>query len=231
MTPEPSNEYQKLVEAVARAIVAADDEALLLRDGYPKRAAENFARAALSALSVSETAGRAQLKLPHTDDAADPSSSEVAAQPQPALPHAGDDGWNAAVEAAATKAAISVQYFRDTAVGNGLSVREARCAKNACADLERAIRRLALPTPPAVAMPIGDKVSWHNERFMMDCRFESRAQSNHYQSLRRLAERGGLVWSEAAAIIQNRKFERMGASEAKAIVLAAISEAKGTSHV
>ena len=69
------------------------------------------------------------------------------------LPHAGDDGWNAAIEAAATKAAISVQYFRDTAVGNGLSVREARCAKNACADLERAIRRLALPTPPAKGTP------------------------------------------------------------------------------
>ena len=82
----------------------------------------------------------------------------------------------------------------------------------------------------AVAMPIGDKVSWHNERFMMDRRFESRAQSNHYQSLRRLAERGGLVWSEAAAIIQNRKFERMETSEVKAIVLAAISKVKGTPH-
>src|SRR5690348_12092681 len=57
MTPEPPDEYQKLVEAVVRAIVAADDEALLLRDGYPKRAAENFARAALSAL-----------KLPHVTE-------------------------------------------------------------------------------------------------------------------------------------------------------------------
>ena len=85
MTPEPSNEYQELVEALEQARREMIEEG---HAGWP-----NLIEQALSALAVSETAGRVQLKLPHADDAADPSSSEVAAQPQPALPHAGDDGW------------------------------------------------------------------------------------------------------------------------------------------
>lgn len=100
MTPEPSNEYQTLVEAdqlhdlIARIIESSD--AFDCATGWTfTSAAREIAEevcAALSTLAVSETAGRVQLKLPHADDAADPSSSEVAAQPQPALPHAGDDG-------------------------------------------------------------------------------------------------------------------------------------------
>lgn len=75
MTPEPSNEYQKLVEAVARAIhdgpLGADDYSFDGSTQDEKNCSEwcrEVARAALSALSVSETAGRVQLKLPHAGD-------------------------------------------------------------------------------------------------------------------------------------------------------------------
>jgi hypothetical protein len=58
-------------------------------------------------------------------------------------------------------------------------------------------------------MPIGSRVSWENEKFSMGRQFENAARSNHYQSLARLAERGGLVWREAAAIVAGVKFERI----------------------
>ena len=69
-----------------------------------------------------------------------------------------------------------------------------------------------------VMMPIGGKVSSHNPRYPMARVYENAAQRNHQQSLARLADRGGLVWAEAAAIVEMRPFFRMDATEAERIV-------------
>lgn len=61
---------------------------------------------------------------------------------------------------------------------------------------------------------------------------ERRAQWNHGQSLKRLHERGGLVWSEAAAILEDRDWRPMDRAEAKAVVLARVDAAlQESSHV
>lgn len=57
-----------------------------------------------------------------------------------------------------------------------------------------------LTTEERVSMPIGDR----KDRFLMGPQFEDQAQRNHHQTLKRLAERGGLDWGEAAAIIEGR---------------------------
>lgn len=69
-----------------------------------------------------------------------------------------------------------------------------------------------------VEMPIGDCVSSHNERFAMSNAYANAAERNHRQSLARIAERGGLVWSEAAAIVEMRPYFRMNEAEAERIV-------------
>lgn len=38
---------------------------------------------------------------------------------------------------------------------------------------------------------------------------EAQAQRNHYQTLQRLAERGGLAPSEAVAVLEDRQFQDM----------------------
>jgi hypothetical protein len=55
------------------------------------------------------------------------------------------------------------------------------------------------------------------ERFPMSLfrPHEEQAQKNHYQSLDRLAERGGLDWSEALAILKDREFAIDEGAEAK----------------
>lgn len=47
----------------------------------------------------------------------------------------------------------------------------------------------------------------------------AQATANHYQTLERLAERGGLSWVEMAAVLQNRKWAPMEPAAAKAVVL------------
>ncbi|MEG3086203.1 hypothetical protein [Sphingomonas sp. PB4P5] len=83
-------------------------------------------------------------------------------------------------------------------------------------------------TPPqsdlaGVHMPIGSDVCFGNERFIMGRHFENAAERNHRQSLARLAERGGLEWSEAAAIIEMRPWFNMDQTAAEQIVRAALS--------
>ncbi len=69
---------------------------------------------------------------------------------------------------------------------------------------------------------------------------EAQAQRNHYQSLERLAERGGLGVCEAVAIIEDRPWHRMDKAVAEARLLElceidatrsadAVTEAKGAS--
>jgi hypothetical protein len=48
----------------------------------------------------------------------------------------------------------------------------------------------------------------------MDVLNEEWAQKNHYQTLTRLAERGGLSLCEAAAIIQRRPWRQMSDADA-----------------
>lgn len=52
-------------------------------------------------------------------------------------------------------------------------------------------------------------IGWH----------EDQAQKNHYQRLERLAERGGLSWSEALAVLEDRPWIRMDELTAKQEVL------------
>ena len=40
------------------------------------------------------------------------------------------------------------------------------------------------------------------------------AQANHYQTVARLAERGGLSWCEVYAVLHNRKYEKIDTNEA-----------------
>ena len=47
---------------------------------------------------------------------------------------------------------------------------------------------------------------------------EAQAQSNHGQSLRRLAERGGLSPAELAAVLEDRPFARMTVHDAWAAI-------------
>lgn len=47
---------------------------------------------------------------------------------------------------------------------------------------------------------------------------EPQARANHYQSLGRLAERGGLAWSELAAVLQDRSWEKMQPGEDRLLV-------------
>lgn len=44
---------------------------------------------------------------------------------------------------------------------------------------------------------------------------EGQAEKNHYQSLKRLAERGGLSPCEAVAVLEDRKYHRMSDDEAE----------------
>lgn len=43
------------------------------------------------------------------------------------------------------------------------------------------------------------------------------AEANHYQSLERLAERGGMSWCEMAAIVLNKRWQKFPQAYAKAI--------------
>jgi len=50
------------------------------------------------------------------------------------------------------------------------------------------------------------------------------AEKNHYQTLERLAERGGLGWSEALAVLEDRHWCRIDEPEAKRKVLQIVSK-------
>ncbi len=70
----------------------------------------------------------------------------------------------------------------------------------------------------AAGMPVGAKVSFHNERFPLALFDNDACERNHRQTRTRLAERGGLVWTEAAAIIEKRRYEMMDPAAAEKIV-------------
>ena len=55
-----------------------------------------------------------------------------------------------------------------------------------------------------------DSIPWE-----MIASHEAQAQINHQQSLTRLAERGGVSECEAIAILENRRWRRMGEVEAR----------------
>lgn len=71
-------------------------------------------------------------------------------------------------------------------------------------------------------MPVGDNIRFGNERFPFALFSEEWCQNNHSQSARRLAERGGLGWCEAAAIIERRRWRKMERAEAEQIVRTAL---------
>lgn len=73
-----------------------------------------------------------------------------------------------------------------------------------------------------VLVCVGAKISHDNERFEFSDGDEPRAKRNHYQTLARLNERGGLSWSEAAAILEDREWRKMPDAEAEALVRAII---------
>lgn len=53
---------------------------------------------------------------------------------------------------------------------------------------------------------------------------ERQAQSNHYQTVKRLAERGGLSWRELLAVVEDRKWSSVPTAEARARVQAMLTE-------
>jgi hypothetical protein len=53
---------------------------------------------------------------------------------------------------------------------------------------------------------------------------EAQAQRNHAQSLEVLAKRGGLSWSEALAVLEDRPWSPMGVDDAKPAVMAIVQE-------
>lgn len=54
------------------------------------------------------------------------------------------------------------------------------------------------------------------------------ANRNHYQTLERLAERGGLSWSEMCAMIEDREWAQMPDDEAEARIMAAVARLSAT---
>lgn len=53
---------------------------------------------------------------------------------------------------------------------------------------------------------------------------EAQAQKNHYQSLRRLNERGGLSWSEMIAVLEDRKWHALDTAVAQREVEAFVAQ-------
>ena len=53
---------------------------------------------------------------------------------------------------------------------------------------------------------------------------EKQAMSNHSQTIKRLAERGGLDWVEALAVMEDRKWVRLDSEFARKKVLSIVSE-------
>lgn len=56
------------------------------------------------------------------------------------------------------------------------------------------------------------------------CQHEKQAMSNHGQSLKRLAERGGLDYSEILAILEDRPYKKMELYYCRMMVLRIIAE-------
>lgn len=54
---------------------------------------------------------------------------------------------------------------------------------------------------------------------------EDQAQKNHYQTLERLAQRGGLAPCEAVAILEDRPWHKMDSANAQAQLAALVLEA------
>lgn len=65
----------------------------------------------------------------------------------------------------------------------------------------------------------GAKVDW---QFVAD--HGKQAQRNHYQTVERLAQRGGLSWCELAAVIENREYKNMDTNDAIVAVRSAEAE-------
>lgn len=53
---------------------------------------------------------------------------------------------------------------------------------------------------------------------------EKQAMENHGQTIKRLAERGGLDWTEALAVLEDRRYTKMNVEDAKRIVLLIVTE-------
>lgn len=82
-------------------------------------------------------------------------------------------------------------------------------------------------TATPVVFRVGDQPGRHltGIPWAMIAQHERQAQRNHFQSLQRLHDRGGLVWSEALAVIEDRAWSNV--PDAKARVLAAVELWKG----
>lgn len=78
------------------------------------------------------------------------------------------------------------------------------------------------PQTTPLLFRVGDKPGYHSGGipWKMIARHEAQADRNHSQTLRGLHDRGGLVWSEALAVLRDRPWEHN--SNAKAVVLALV---------
>ena len=76
-----------------------------------------------------------------------------------------------------------------------------------------AVERERCATQPRKGFPIlggqGAKVD-----FQLVADHGKQAQANHYQTVERLAERGGLSWCELHAVLSNRKWQKMDENDA-----------------
>jgi hypothetical protein len=59
---------------------------------------------------------------------------------------------------------------------------------------------------------------------------EAQAKKNHYQTLKRLAERGGLSPSEAVAVLEDRQWRSMPDDEAWSRLMAIVASKQGGAH-
>lgn len=60
---------------------------------------------------------------------------------------------------------------------------------------------------------------------------ERQAMSNHGQTIKRLAERGGLEWTEALAVIEDRKWVRLESEVARKKVLSIVSRQENNKDI
>ena len=81
-----------------------------------------------------------------------------------------------------------------------------------------------MQTPPPDVFRVGDHPGYHSTGipWKMIARHERQARTNHSQTLERLHQRGGLSWSEALAVLQDRPWRNE--PNAKDLVLAAVAQ-------
>lgn len=112
----------------------------------------------------------------------------------------GPDGYWSLIQLVANNAAVA---FRSISAKLAAVERERDTLTERLAQMEAGRRQFP------VLNSGGQKIDW---QLVAD--HGKQAQANHYQTVERLAERGGLAWCELYAVLHNRPYQKMDENEA-----------------